>query len=247
MRLPPDLTETLANPTWGALVGAPGEIAEGSGKARRYHPDVSVFHALADHSPEAWEAAATLVNTEGAVLLTGAVATVTDGAPAGWEHAWAGQGYQMVLTTPPDDVTVRPLPAIDAETGTAVRLRPLAVDDVPAMMALVALAEPGPFRPRTIELGGYVGIFHDDELVAMAGQRFHPPGACEISAVCTHPDARRRGYASILTRRVAEGIAARGELAFLHVAEHNTSARLAYEALGFHHHQRATFAMLRLR
>ena len=58
------------------------------------------------------------------------------------------------------------------------------------------------------------------------------PGWCEVSAVCTHPDARRRGYASLLTRTVAAGIAARGERVLLHVASDNPTARVAYERLG---------------
>ena len=72
------------------------------------------------------------------------------------------------------------------------------------MVDLVARTEPGPFRPRTIELGGYLGIFHDDTLVAMAGRRFHLPGYVEVSAVCTDPSARRRGYGAIVTTLVAD-------------------------------------------
>ena len=112
-------------------------------------------------------------------------------------------------------------------------MRPLTDDDVPAMVDLVARTEPGPFRPRTIDLGGYVGIFHDDALVAMAGQRFHPPGYVEVSAVCTDPSARRRGYASIVTVAVADAIAEAGETPMLHVADDNPNARAVYEQLGF--------------
>ena len=97
------------------------------------------------------------------------------------------------------------------------------------------------------ELGGYFGIFHDRQLVAMAGQRFRPPGCCEISAVCTHPDARRRRYASIVTARVAEGIAERGETPFLHVAATNVAARPVYEQLGFTLRAEATFRALKPR
>jgi predicted GNAT family acetyltransferase len=112
-------------------------------------------------------------------------------------------------------------------------MRPLADGDVPAMTDLVTRTEPGPWRPRTIELGGYVGIFHGDALVAMAGQRMHPPGYVEISAVCTDPSARRRGYASIVTHVVADAIAARGATPMLHVANDNPNARAVYEQLGF--------------
>jgi hypothetical protein len=41
------------------------------------------------------------------------------------------------------------------------------------------------------EMGRYLGIRRDGMLVAMAGERLHPPGWTEISAVCT--DAAWRG------------------------------------------------------
>ncbi|MET0324393.1 MAG: GNAT family N-acetyltransferase [Ilumatobacteraceae bacterium] len=123
--------------------------------------------------------------------------------------------------------------------------RALTDADVDDMVALVALTEPGPFRPRTIELGGYVGIFHDDRLVAMAGRRLRPPGYVEVSAVCTHPDARRRGYASIVTAEVARAIAAEGDTPILHVATTNHSARAVYEQLGFHIRRVVQFSAFR--
>jgi predicted GNAT family acetyltransferase len=66
----------------------------------------------------------------------------------------------------------------------------------------------------------------------MAGTRMAPPGFREVSAVCTHPDARGRGYAAGLTTLVAERILARGERPFLHHSADNP-ARRVYEALGF--------------
>ena len=69
----------------------------------------------------------------------------------------------------------------------------------------------------------------------MAGERLKAPGFTEISAVCTHPDARGRGLAAALMRRVAAGIVARGEELFLHVYPHNKSAIALYERLGFRH------------
>ena len=72
-----------------------------------------------------------------------------------------------------------------------------------------------------------------NRLVAMAGRRLRPPGFVEVSAVCTHPDARRRGYASIVTADVARGIDAEGDTPMIHVATTNHSALTVYEQLGF--------------
>ncbi len=101
------------------------------------------------------------------------------------------------------------------------------------MLALVELTQPGPFRPRTIELGHYFGIFEDGALVAMAGERLQTPEFTEVSAVCTHPSARGRGLAAALSHRVATGILARGQTPILHVALTNVGARRVYERLGF--------------
>jgi len=229
----------LDNAVWHALRGPQARFALGTGSARRYDPEVSVFCAL-DNTAAGWRDLAGLAGDDGIVV----VSRVAPIAPAvGWERIQGGVGHQMVSTGEPLGVPV--LPSTDPTTGEPVTMRVLGADDAEAMIALVALAQPGPFRPRTYELGGYVGIFHADRLVAMAGQRMRPPGYCEISAVCTHPDARRRGYASIVTAAVARGAAARGETPFLHVAQTNSSARAVYEKMGFVERAMVEFAVLR--
>jgi predicted GNAT family acetyltransferase len=106
-------------------------------------------------------------------------------------------------------------------------------DDTAEMLALAELTEPGPFFSRTPELGRYVGIRRGGRLLAMAGERFRVPGYVEVSAVCTHPDARGEGLAAELTLNVAYEIRAGGDEAFLHVLETNHNAIRLYERLGF--------------
>jgi len=115
------------------------------------------------------------------------------------------------------------------------------------MQALVKLTEPGPFAPRTHELGGYVGIRDpgDGRLLAMAGRRTSVPGFTEISAVCTHPDARRRGYGELVTSAVAQRLLDEGITPFLHVALSNDNARRVYERMGFTHRRIAHFVAVR--
>lgn len=230
----------LDNPVWDALTHAQSGVALGAGSARRYRSDISVFCGMADSSDEAWSDLAELGGEERAVVLfrPGPIDEPTD-----WERLYSGSGIQMVLDSEPRSVPV--LPPIDPATGVVVTMRPLGETDIEQMIALVARTEPGPFLQRTIELGGYVGIFHADALVAMAGQRIRPTGHCEISAVCTDLSARRRGYASVVTAAVADGIRRRGEVPFLNVRTDNSAAIPVYERLGFLQRTITQFAVLR--
>jgi predicted GNAT family acetyltransferase len=112
-------------------------------------------------------------------------------------------------------------------------LHELTTADVPEMLALTKLTEPGPFLPRTIELGAYLGVHDAGSLVAMAGERLHLTGFTEISAVCTHPQYRGRGYGNALLSALISRITRRGETPILHVRTQNVAALRLYEKLGF--------------
>jgi ribosomal protein S18 acetylase RimI-like enzyme len=205
----------LDNPAWASLSGPHRHLAELTGRAGRYPTDVSPFVALADQAdPRAWADLAALVGPGNSFTAAG----LAD-LPAGWGGSDPIPGVQLVATT------LRGVP--DPE---AVRLGPA---DVPEMLDLVARTQPGPFLPRTVEMGAYYGIRRAGALVAMAGERLRPPGWTEISAVCTDPAHRGQGLAGRLVRHTAAGIGARGDTPFLHAAASNTPAIALYEALGF--------------
>jgi predicted GNAT family acetyltransferase len=109
----------------------------------------------------------------------------------------------------------------------------LGLQHVPQALALTELTHPGPFGPRTIELGEYLGCFEGDRLVAMAGERSHAGTFHEISGVCTHPDFQGRGLARQLMARLIVRQLQRGETPFLHVMRDNTGAHRLYERMGF--------------
>ena len=230
----------LDNAVYTSLLGPHRAFAAGDERAVRYRAEVSVFHGAPDDTPESWDALARNAGPDRTVVVLRAIPV---NPPERWAAGFVGSGHQMVLDAPPADVEV---PERDPLTGEPVELRDLGDDDVPAMLELVATTRPGPFSPRTIELGGYVGVVVGGALVAMAGERLHPPGWAEISAVCTHPDAQRRGWASLLTSLVASRIAARGEQVLLHVADSNHGARAAYERLGFRVRAEVTFGAFRV-
>lgn len=221
-------THPLDNPAWAALTGPHARLAERNGRAARYRPEVSAFIGLDDPAdPAAWADLAALVGPGAEISIGGQRLT----APAGWAVRWHLAGVQMVLDAPPPA-------AADPE------IVPLGPDDGAEMQDLVVRTEPGPFRPRAVEMGSYLGIRRDGRLVAMAGERLHPPGFVEVSAVCTDPAYRKQGLASRLTGAVAAGIAARGETPFLHAAASNTNAIRLYERLGFRLRRPSTFLAL---
>ena len=78
-----------------------------------------------------------------------------------------------------------------------------------------------------------MGIRDGGRLAAMAGRRTAIPGYREVSAVCTHPSSRGRGYAATLVCAVVNEMAKYGELPYLHVRQDNLSAVRLYSRLGF--------------
>jgi predicted GNAT family acetyltransferase len=110
---------------------------------------------------------------------------------------------------------------------------PLSPADVPEMLQLVEATQPGPFAPRTIELGRYVGVRDRGRLVAMAGERLSLEGYTEVSAVCTDPEFRGQGLGEGLVRVIGSGIQRAGRIPFLHVLEANLGAIGLYQKLGF--------------
>ena len=141
-------------------------------------------------------------------------------------------GARMAPTVPALQMHYAPTNVPD---GQGLPIRRLGEADAPAMMALTALTNPGPFARRTYLLGEYWGIERDGQLVAMAGERLKQPGFTEVSGVCTHPDHLGRGYARDLCLTALRRIAGRGERAYLHVFASNTGAIALYEKLGFCH------------
>lgn len=211
-----DTPHVLDNPALASLTGPHAHFAERRGRVLRYPVDVSPWLALPDE-PEArdWADLAALAGPGAEIPLAGYCGELPDG----WEITFRVDGVQFV-----DD-------GLDAAPeAEAVRLGPA---DVPEMLDLVARTQPGPFLPRTVELGTYLGIRRGGELIAMAGERLHPPGWTEISAVCTDPAFRGEGLATRLIRAVAHGIRERGEVPFLHTSARNTNAIRLYESLGF--------------
>jgi ribosomal protein S18 acetylase RimI-like enzyme len=207
---------SLRNPVYAALTGPHAHLAEVRGNARRYPSAVAPFLALPeDPTAEDWIDAATLLGPG----TTGALMRPEFAVPESFK---LDRQFDLVQFVAPDG-----LAAPDDEAIV------LAANDVAEMLALVARTDPGPFRSRTIELGTYLGIRRNGELIAMAGTRFALPHHTEISAVCTHPNHQGQGLASRLIRAVAHRIESTGRTPFLHTGGTNSGAIRLYRSLGF--------------
>jgi ribosomal protein S18 acetylase RimI-like enzyme len=215
----------LDNPIWSALSSEQAYLAQTHGLAKRFPSDVAPFGAMAGQSAAEYQALAEILAGDTAALFLDAPPTL----PAGWSMVLRGEMYQMIF---------------DAPLPVGPAFCELTAADVPEMLALTKLTQPGPFLPRTIELGSYFGIHESGSLVALAGERLHLTGFTEVSAVCTHPDFRGRGYSSALMSAVIAGIMRRGETPFLHAKTDNPAVAL-YKKLGFQVHCQLHLAVVK--
>ena len=208
--------DPLDRPIWSALTTRQRAFSLGDGRARRFDPEVGPLAAIGEDDAAHLDALSALIDRRGPVVLLqrGEIPR-----PPGTRTTLDAPGVQLVL----DRL---------APVAASVDLVPLGAADAPEMLALATLTRPGPFGPRTHELGGFVGVKVDGRLVAMAGERMKPEGFTEVSGVCTHPDHRGHGYAAMLSTAVAERILARGEIPFLHAYASNAAAIALYERLG---------------
>ena len=211
----------LDNPFWASLRTRHRDLALGGGDAARYPPEFAPFLGVARAGVAADRAIAPLLAPDESVLLLGVLPRLSG--------AWHLE-------------TFRPL-------AQMIREAPLAVVDGPEIvelngthradvLALTALVYPHYFRPRTMEMGRYFGIYVPDasgavRLAAMIGERLGTDTHTEMSAICTHPDFTGRGYARRLTAFLTNDTLARGRTPFLHVSYENPHAKSLYERLGY--------------
>jgi GNAT superfamily N-acetyltransferase len=187
---------------------------------RAYPAEVAPFAAVErDGDTLSGDELASILDPDGAVYFA---------------HRLPSVGDSVVAESRPDILqmrwTARHLPALERSTPP---IRDLGEADLDAMVDLTSRVFPGYFRPRTPEMGRYVGIVEHGQLAAMGGERLVMTGYCEVSAVCTDPAFAGRGYAHALVAHVVGRLLDEGVTPFLHVDIGNTRAQAIYRALGF--------------
>lgn len=106
-------------------------------------------------------------------------------------------------------------------------------EHIDALFELVNLVQPGYFKKKTALLGNYFGIFKNNKLIAVTGERMKMNDFTEVSAIVTHPDYTGQGYAKQLIAQAVNNIFDQNKTPFLHVVESNIGAIKLYEKLGF--------------
>ena len=219
----------LDRPVWAALTTRQAHLGSGDALARRYHPDVAPFAALASETPAAYQGLYQLLLPHEQVVL---LSVDPMGPVDALQITHVGIVHQMVATHQ------------EAGSTDAQEVIQLSNVDAKDMLDLAQKTKPGPFGKRTGEMGNYIGIRDHGRLIAMAGERMRLDGYVEISAVCVDEDWRGRGLAGRLVKTLGRQIAQRGDTPFLHVFSDNRSAIGLYERLGFE--LRRTFHLSRI-
>ena len=215
---------------WRALTGLHGRLAEGGERARRYPPAIAPFAATVDTEPASFQSLLGLVGGDEQIALFTT------------EELETPSTFSVVRRDAVDQMVLEDASASAARTGAPIMA--LGPADVPQMLVLTSVTQPGPFGARTIELGQYIGIRRGGVLVAMAGERMRLDGFTEISAVCVEPAFRGQGFAVDLVKSLVASIAARAEIPFLHVFSSNHAAIALYRKLGFRLRRRMHLAVL---
>jgi ribosomal protein S18 acetylase RimI-like enzyme len=206
----------LDNPVWHSLTSEHANLAITADGAARYPAAIVPFAAVGEPTPRSADQLASLIDDAESVFVVG----VAPEPPPGWQLERKKPVLQMVCTSRRAEV-----PGPPVKTMTAA--------EVPDMVALTDLVFPGFFRPRTLDMGSYFGIYDGRRLAAMAGERMRLDGYQELSAVCTHPDYTGRRYAQRLLGILCESAFGRGFTPFLHVYADNERAIGVYRAMGF--------------
>lgn len=222
------MEHVLNNPFWNALISGSSNLSNGNDVVKYFAKDISPFVGLKENSIQNLQLLHDVVSHDPIVFMT----TQKMRFPIEWKVLQCIEGFQMIYSKP------------ELFEEVKMEIVPLEKKDVPQMLALTKLTNPGPFAEKTIKFGHYLGIFDQEKLVAMAGQRLHVFEYAEISAVCTHPDYLGKGYAKQLLKHQINRIKAASEVPFLHVRSDNKRAIQVYQSLGFQTRTQVFFYVL---
>ncbi|GAA4900172.1 GNAT family N-acetyltransferase [Flaviramulus aquimarinus] len=207
--------DALDNPVWFSLTDIHSDQCIDYGNVKFYQTDYAPFGAFINNQDTAFaiEKYAQLIK---AFFIVGNKPKV----PASFKPPIKHVGLQMIIY----DKIKHPI------TETIIELNEANYQD---LTTLVKLVYPEFFKEKTNALGRYYGIYKNQKLVAVTGERMQTNNFIEISAVVTHPNFLGNGYARQLITHTANRIFDDGKIPFLHVDENNLGPIALYKKLGF--------------
>ena len=211
------LERKLKNPVWFSLNETHNKFIIEYDGVHFYHTDVCTFGAFTDVSKTADALNEYSKLSRNFFLVSENETPIIDTNTVFLEKKI--EGYQMVLEE---------LVPIEI-TETIVSLTEQHIDEI---YELIWLVMPGYYQKKSFDMGDFFGIFKDGKLVSISGQRMQSDDFIEVSAVVTHPDYTRRGFAKQLVTHTTKEILKQNKLPVLHTDKGNTAIPL-YEKLGY--------------
>lgn len=206
----------LDNPTWYSLSETHQEFAVDYNTIKFYHPDYCPFggYITTENISKSIDAYSELADN---FFIVGEKPLLSNQLELKKELIC----LQMILNNRLDiEITETIVPLTTSE-------------HIDALFELVSLVQPGYFKRKTAQLGNYFGIFKDNKLIAVTGERMKMNDFTEVSAIVTHPDHTGKGYAKQLITHAVNTIFDQNKIPYLHVVESNIGAIKLYEKLGF--------------
>ncbi|MFH7014726.1 GNAT family N-acetyltransferase [Flavobacterium sp. FlaQc-47] len=205
----------LDNPTWNSLSETHSGFAIDYNGTKFYNPDYCPFGGFV--KPETTVAA---INEYAALAQSFFIVGEKPEIPDSLKIAKELVCLQMIIYDKIDQPITTEITKLTEEHNTD-------------LCDLVNLVQPGYFKTKTPLLGDYYGIFINNQLVAITGERMKMDNFTEVSAIVTHPDHTGKGYAKQLITHVVNTIFSQNKTPYLHVVESNIGAIGLYEKLGF--------------
>jgi ribosomal protein S18 acetylase RimI-like enzyme len=119
------------------------------------------------------------------------------------------------------------------DTSAVARFTPA---DEPELRGFYETAYPGNwFDPRMLETGQYYGYREDGQILSVAGVHVYSPSqrVAALGNITTHPAARGRGLATIVTAQLCRELLGSVDRIGLNVRSDNPAAIACYRKLGF--------------
>ena len=211
------LEKKLENPVWASLNETHKKFVIEYDGIQFYHPDICTFGAFTDVTKTANALNEYSKLSKNFFLVSENEIPQIDSNLVFLEKKI--EGCQMVLDN-----------LIDIEIAETII--PLTKKHRDEIYDLIWLVMPGYYQKRSFEMGAFFGIFKEDKLVSISGQRLQSNDFIEVSAVVTHPDYTRRGYAKQLVAHTTKEILKSKKLPILHTNKGNSAIPL-YETLGY--------------